>query len=204
VRREEGSVVDAPDLTKANELTVGDDIPPNCEPIELHVPELRLLFEVIDYSPLGVKDLDPRVEDFIVSAARSAPRNAPLALQVHVDRPAPPDEAAAVGPAVDEFFRLRSLNARRRLRQLFRMGRTSLLIGLSVLALAVIIASVVDMALEGRRIGALIRESTVIGGWVAMWRPLEIFLYDWWPIRAERQLFLRLSAMPVRIMFKAS
>ena len=32
-----------------------------------------------------------------------------------------------------------------------------------------------------------------------MWRPLEIFLYDWWPIRAEARLFDRLSAMPVRI-----
>jgi hypothetical protein len=43
----------------------------------------------------------------------------------------------------------------------------------------------------------------VIGGWVAMWRPLEIFLYDWWPIQAERKLFDRLSIMPVRITFKS-
>jgi hypothetical protein len=34
-----------------------------------------------------------------------------------------------------------------------------------------------------------------------MWRPLEIFLYDWWPIRAERRLFDRLAAMPVRIAY---
>jgi hypothetical protein len=42
----------------------------------------------------------------------------------------------------------------------------------------------------------------IIGGWVAMWRRLEIFLYDWWPIRSERKLFDRLSAMPVRTTFK--
>ena len=34
-----------------------------------------------------------------------------------------------------------------------------------------------------------------------MWRPMEIFLYDWWPIRAEARLFDRLSAMPVRIAY---
>jgi hypothetical protein len=34
-----------------------------------------------------------------------------------------------------------------------------------------------------------------------MWRPLEIFLYDWWPIRAEARLCNRLSAMPVRIVY---
>jgi hypothetical protein len=37
---------------------------------------------------------------------------------------------------------------------------------------------------------------------VAMWRPLEVFLYDWWPIRAEARLFDRLSTMPVRIEYK--
>jgi len=41
----------------------------------------------------------------------------------------------------------------------------------------------------------------VIGGWVAMWRPIEIFLYDWWPIRDERKLFERLSAAPIEIRF---
>jgi hypothetical protein len=30
--------------------------------------------------------------------------------------------------------------------------------------------------------------SLVIGGWVAMWRPMEVFLYDWWPVRAEARL----------------
>ena len=45
---------------------------------------------------------------------------------------------------------------------------------------------------------ALIQDSLVIGAWVALWRPLEIFLYDWWPIRAEARLFDRLGEMDVR------
>ena len=48
------------------------------------------------------------------------------------------------------------------------------------------------------------RESLLIGGWVAMWRPLEVFLYDWWPIRAEARLFDRLAAMPVRLSYMAA
>jgi hypothetical protein len=34
-----------------------------------------------------------------------------------------------------------------------------------------------------------------------MWRPLEIFLYEWWPIRDEARLSDRLAAMPVRIRY---
>jgi hypothetical protein len=34
-----------------------------------------------------------------------------------------------------------------------------------------------------------------------MWRPLEAFLYDWWPIRADARVFDRLAIMPVRIRY---
>jgi len=47
-----------------------------------------------------------------------------------------------------------------------------------------------------------VRESLLIGGWVAMWRPMEVFLYDRLPIRADARLADRLSAMPVRISYK--
>jgi hypothetical protein len=33
-----------------------------------------------------------------------------------------------------------------------------------------------------------------------MWRPLEIFLYDWWPIRNERRLYDGLSRAAVQIV----
>jgi hypothetical protein len=78
------------------------------------------------------------------------------------------------------------------------------LIGVVFLSVAVIVAGLVERALGERGISPLIRESMVIGGWVAMWRPLEIFLYDWWPIRAERKLFDRLSVMPVSITLKSA
>jgi hypothetical protein len=55
-----------------NELTVGDEIPRNCELIELHITELSLLFNAMDPSPPRETDLDPKVEEFIMSWARAA------------------------------------------------------------------------------------------------------------------------------------
>ena len=66
-------------------------------------------------------------------------------------------------------------------------------------AVTVGVGDLVAKTLEGQRLGEILRESLLIGGWVAMWRPMEMFLYDWWPIRSEARLFDRLSAMPVRI-----
>lgn len=182
-----------------NKLTVGDDSAGNFELIDLRITELSLLFHAMDPSPPGEKDLDPKVEEFIVSWARASHRDAQFALQVHVDQPAAPEQIDTARDAIHEFFRQRSLSASRRLSQLFRVGRTSLLIGVVFLSVVVTVAGLVERALGETQMSALIRESMVIGGWVAMWRPLEIFLYDWWPIRAERKLFDRLNTMPVTI-----
>lgn len=179
-----------------------DDTLENRELIDLRITELSLLFHAMDPSPPHEKDLDPKVEEFIVSWARAAHRDSQLALQVHVDQPAMPEQVEMAREAIHEFFRQRSLSATRRLSQLFRVGRTSLLIGVLFLSVVVTVAGLVERALGETQMSALIRESMVIGGWVAMWRPLEIFLYDWWPILAERKLFDRLSVMPVTIALR--
>jgi cytidylate kinase len=49
----------------------------------------------------------------------------------------------------------------------------------------------------------IVQEGLTIGGWVAMWRPLQIYLYDWWPLRAERRVLERLSRMSVRLVLPA-
>jgi hypothetical protein len=182
----------------------GDQIAPNCEVIEVHVAELKQLFNAIDPSPFREKDLDPNAEQFIVGWARDVPRDAPLGLLIYLDRPAGlPEEAAILRDAIREFFSHRSGASRQRLRQLLRVGRTSLLIGLACLSVSVLVGDLIGSVLGEGRIGELLRESLLIGGWVAMWRPMEIFLYDWWPIRAEARLYDRLSAMPVRIAYTA-
>src|SRR5215470_2487249 len=180
----------------------GDAIPPNCAVIEVHVSELKQLFDAIDPSPFRERDLDPKAEEFIVSWAKDLPRDRSLALVVDLDREAGlPDEAAVLRDAIHEFFRHRAETHRHRLRELFRVGRTSLVIGLAALAAAVALGDFLATLLRGSRIGEILRESLTIGGWVSMWRPLEVFLYDWWPIRNEARLSDRLAAMPVCIRY---
>ena len=192
-----------PDLQPETPHSAGDPIPAKCEVIEVHVAELKQLFNAIDPSPFRERDLDPNAEEFIVSWAREVPADAALALVVYLDRPAGlPEEPAILRDALREFFAYRKQSARRRLSQLFRVGRKSLLIGITFLAVSIAVSDFVATALTGQGLGDILHESFLIGGWVAMWRPLEIFLYDWWPIRAEGRLFDRLAAMPVRIAYK--
>jgi hypothetical protein len=183
----------------------GDEIPPGTEVIEVHVNELGQIFNSMDPSPFNEKDLDVEAEEFIVGWARELPPDKPLALRVHLDKPAVTTEMAdGLRKAVRSYFARRSKAARQRLRELFRVGRKSLVIGLGFLAICLLAGNWVAQAWAGGRLAEIVRESLLIGGWVAMWRPLEIFLYEWWPIVRDRRLYDRLGAMPVRIVCPAS
>ena len=182
--------------------SAGDALPHRCAVIEIRVAELRQLFNAIDPSPFRQRDLDPRAEQFIVDWASDLPADRPWGLVVHLDRPAGrADEADALREAIHEYFGQRVVACRRRLRELFRRGRISLVIALAFLTASIAVGDAVAGYLGDGRLGEVIREGFLIGGWVAMWRPLEVFLYDWWPIRAEGRLLQRLSTMPVRIEY---
>src|SRR5437879_1489633 len=188
--------------TAVDKTSAGDPIPPKCSVIEVHVGELKQLFDAIDPSPFRNRDLDPKAEEFIVGWAKDLPRDATLALVVDLDRQAGlPDEAAVLRGAIHDFFRHRAERYRQRLRELLRLGRTSLVIGLVALAAAIALGDFLATLMKGSRIGEILRESLTIGGWVSMWRPREVFLYDWWPIRNEARLSDRPAPMPVRISY---
>jgi hypothetical protein len=182
-------------------MNLGGVLAPPSTVIEVRVAELRQLFHAIDPSPFRERDLDPRAETFIVEWARDLPRDAPLSLLVHLGRAGgPEDEAEMLGDAIHEYFRQRTLDSRRQLRNLFRRGRISLVIALAFLSAALAASDLID-GVSQNRFAQVFREGLLIGGWVAMWRPLEVFLYDWWPIRAEVRLSERLSTMPVSIEY---
>src|SRR6201993_2859570 len=191
--------------TAKDKASAGDPIPPKGAVIEVHVGELKPLFDAIDPSPFRDRDLDPKAEEFIVGWAKDLPRDASLALVVDLDREAGlPDEAAVLRDAIHEFFGHRAQTYRQRLRELFRLGRTSLMIGLVALAGAIALGDFLATLMKGNRVGEILRESLTIGGWVSMWRPLEVFLYDWWPIRNEARLSDRPAAMPARIRYASA
>ena len=176
-------------------------IPANAARIELRVNELKQLFNAMDAAPFRDRDLDPNAEAFILEWSRDVDRRRPLALVVHLGGEAPREEDRAVlGQAVHEFFSHRAVSERHRLKRLFRLGRTCLAIGVAFLGTAILLGDLVIEMVGHGEFGELLRESLLVGGAIALWRPLEIFLYDWWPIRDEAALFERLGAMSVHLV----
>lgn len=167
--------------------------------IELFVDRIDQLFNSMDPSPFPEKDLDHDAEEFIVSWAQEFPRKDPVSLLVHVNElPPDPDTQQEVEAAVHHYFRYRTKLNELDFRHLIREGRTSLLIGLTFLGLCLATSDIL-LRQASDTLSIVLRESLTIAGWVAMWRPMQIFLYDWWPLRRTGHLLEKLSRMRIEL-----
>jgi len=178
--------------------TYGSEPPERCvEEIELRLTTLGQLFNSLDPSPFHEKEIDSAAEDYIVGAVDELPMQNPVALVVRLtgDQLARSD-TDVVPDAVRNHFRYRHESIRRRLGFLFREGRIALLIGLIFLFTCISARELVFAPVSGA-MAQMMAEGLLILGWVAMWRPLQIFLYDWWPVRHRARLYEKLATMPV-------
>jgi hypothetical protein len=169
--------------------------------LELSIADPMQLFNSMDPAPFHERDLDSQVVDYIVDWAQDVAPDVSLELVVTVDQAAPSVHGAAlISDAVHSSFQRRALAKRRALKKLLREGRISLVIGIAFLAAAIFISDYLGGLISNENYAWLVQESVVIGGWVALWHPLNIFLYDWWPLRAERRLFERLARIQVKVI----
>lgn len=167
--------------------------------IELRLHDINQLFNSMDPSPFREKDLDIQAEEFIVDWARELPRSDPLLLTLHLEKTLEAGmNAQTIAEAVRNHFRYRAEQSARQNTKLLREGWKNLVIGLTFLSLCLFTAQFLGRY-GGNTFVAILQEGLIIGGWVAMWRPMEIFLYSRWPVKRMHELYLRLGNMEVRL-----
>lgn len=167
--------------------------------IEIRLREARQLFHTLDPAPFREKDLDENAAAYLLEACEEAGSRRPLRLIVHLPAAeSASDNARTLPDAVHHYFAYRERQLRTDLIRLLRYGLVSLVIGLLFLVacLALRRALVTRPAVIDRTI---VDEGLLILGWVAMWRPMEALLYDWWPMARRRALLRRLAVIPVEV-----
>jgi len=169
--------------------------------IELRLREPRQLFHHLDPAPFREKDLEPAAEAYIEDAIRELGVGEAARLVIHLpDELAASEDARALPEAVANYFGYRARQTRVELRRLLRRALANLLIGLSFLFACLTLRRMLQSAGAYEVLG----EGLLIIGWVALWRPVEMFLYDWWPLLRRQRRFATVAHMPVDIRSDAS
>jgi len=165
--------------------------------IEISLGKLQQLFNSLDPSPFHDRDLDHDAEEYIIGRAEEIALHRPVKLVIHL----PQGQLESADPpslerAIHNYFAYQQEQSQRRLRLTFHDGRIALAVGVAFLFVCIFIRQVAHSFGSGTA-SEIIAEGMLIAGWVAMWRPLETFLYDWWPIRRRGRILGKLAEMPV-------
>src|SRR5262249_3593096 len=135
------------------------------------------------------------ITEHLLEKVAAVPRNDSAKLRLVV----PADDmvrANAMTAAIRAYFEKCRGDEQRRMSTIFWEGRIALVIGLVVVLIGNVLGQSIRAAFTGQ-FAVAVANGLEIFGWVAMWKPAELLLYDWIPVRRRRNLLARLASMEI-------
>jgi hypothetical protein len=167
--------------------------------IEIRVNSVHQLFDERDPAPFREKDLEEDMVEYLVTAIQEVGNDRLGLIRVYLgpNRGSYNDEMIA--QAFTTHFEYEAEIMSRKITYTIQVGLKSLAIGLSFLSAAVFTSRTLGST-NPNYWSLLFKEGILLMGWVSMWKPINIFLYDWWPLIDLRKNYLQLAHAPLEIV----
>lgn len=170
----------------------------DCYLIDLKLKTLSQLYNSLDPAPFHERDLDNDAADYIFEAVKELRSYQNVKILVSLQEDITAIAKNQIRDAIHYYFSLRAHTCRTELQRELRIGRTSLVVGLLFMGFCLELSSLLSN-MSGT-IPPILREGLLIIGWVAMWKPLDIFLYSWWPILTDIRLYEKIANISIDIL----
>lgn len=168
--------------------------------IEVSLRSPKQLFDARDPAPFIDRDLDDDAVDYIVSSTEEFPIRAPVKLVLHFSE----KETSSLTPqeireAIHSYFHYQDALLGKKLERTLKIGRVFAVLGTLFLVGCLFVAGLASKVLSGT-LAKIVHEGFTITGWVALWRPVQLFLYDWIPMFEKRRYFRKLSDVEIEVV----
>jgi hypothetical protein len=168
--------------------------------IEIKLSTIMQLFNSFDPAPFHEKELDSAAEHYIIDTVKDFPAKTKFKMVIYLPKECiGSEQARKIKPAIRYHFNYRMMGADRKFRAHFRYGRSTMLIGLSFLTIALLARQMVS-SISHELAAQIFADALLIIGWVAMWEPVTVFLYELWPILQMKKVYQKISGMEIDIL----
>lgn len=140
--------------------------------------------------------LDPTVEEFLIEEAEGLAGRGDITLFIKADERQPAREAV-IAEDIRRHFVYSSRKSEITVNRILRLGWRSLLVSFAFLIVMFLIAFAITTFLPENTIMITFRELFIILGWVALWRPADLLLYDWRIYKRKGKLLARIAQCKV-------
>lgn len=169
--------------------------------IKIHVRGVQQLFEMKDPSPFYERDLDSSFASYLKDSAYELREAERFNIQIDIDEARTFLSEQQVASAIKAYFSYRIEMKRAEFRRTLRAARVFFFVGILALVTCIMIARGL-LLLKSEWINTTLREGFVVFGWVSLWRPFEVFLFDWFPIWEDLKLYRKLSNSEIAVNFQ--
>lgn len=169
--------------------------------IDVHISSMDQFYNLLDPSPEEEKDLDEETETYIRNAVEDlTPEERKLARIVLYLSPnlyQNSNTRKNMEHAVTANFAYRLFHENRKYAFAMERGKRYLIRGLIFLVICLVISSVFTRICEENDVNLALAQSFVIIGWVALWKPVEFYLYDRRDLLDDLAVLEALTKIPV-------
>lgn len=175
------------------------------QPIVVVLDQVEDLFTATSFAPLEGR-FEPRsgMEQVLdqVALHRLHPAQ-PLQLKLTVRRPTEVSDDA-IRTAIRGYCEAVIVDRQLDLKRIQRIGRNALLLGLGFLAACMALSTAANAAsFLPEFIRRLFGEGLVIAGWVGLWRPIEVMLFDTRPPQHDIRLHRAIARAEIDVLKSA-
>lgn len=169
--------------------------------IEIRVNDVQQLFDSRDPAPFRVRDLDENFTQYLEAYLDELNIRKPFKVQIDIANSSVGVGAQEIRDAIHEYFQYQIQIKYGQFSKVLRTAQLFLFIGLFILFLCLGLAQWIKQ-IESEMISTTMREGVVIFGWVSMWKPLELLLFDWYPIYDRIRIYKQLVRAEIEIIFE--
>ena len=172
----------------------------------MSVTEIILKLENVDQMLIaphevfyGKRMLNHNAEEFLIEESEKHPYRTAIYLKVYL----PPDalnRSQEIEAAVHQHFTFRKNKSLKQLNRTLQFGWRSLVIAIVFLSLLVLFTLLVIRRIPEGGLSIIFREILIILGWVALWRPADLLLYQWRQFKRDASLFKRLAQCKIEVI----
>lgn len=168
--------------------------------VEIKVEDLDQLFDKRDPKPYRIKDLDDDVIEYILSNSREIGLKKLGKIRIVVENDFDENFKSRALLGIQDYFTYRQYITGLNIKSILKTGIKSFIVGISFLATTVLIVSSFPKVTQNNFELSFLKEFMILIGWVSMWRPINIFLYEWWPLLELKNIFKKLSTIELEII----
>lgn len=169
--------------------------------IEVRIRSVSQLFDARDPAPFRERDLDDDFVEYITSSAEELNHADAFKILIHIEESVNSQmESNTISDAIKDFFEYQVDLKSKQLSKVLKTGQLFLVFGVIFLFVCLFISdffSKTHLLVETYK--SFLEQGFVIMGWVAMWKPLELILFDWWPIYDKMKVYRKILGSEIEV-----